>query len=98
MTVGKNDLPLGGILAGVGIALVVAWAAAVFLQGWYHQMEKAELQRKVIEPPSEALTTYQAEQAVTMGEYRWIDPENGVVGLPIERAMEIMVERASGEE
>lgn len=37
--------------------------------------------------------TLRAEQQELLGSYGWIDKENGVVHIPVERAMSLLVER-----
>ncbi len=48
--------------------------------------------RLQVEPRAE-LEVFQAEQARWLSTYGWIDRDAGIVRLPIERAMELTVER-----
>jgi hypothetical protein len=43
--------------------------------------------------PDRVLRDYQHEQQAALDSYRWIDRSNGVVQIPIERAMQLLVER-----
>jgi hypothetical protein len=51
--------------------------------------------------PADELAAFKREKARKLQRYAWVDREHGVVQIPIERAMERMVERArhgSGDE
>jgi mono/diheme cytochrome c family protein len=52
-----------------------------------------EVDRRV-EAGREAANLY-AAQTARIEEYRWINREAGIAGIPVERAMELMVERGS---
>lgn len=43
--------------------------------------------------PNAEWATFESEQAAAVSTYRWIDRSNGVVQLPVERALEILSER-----
>jgi hypothetical protein len=45
--------------------------------------------------PADDLTRYRAAQETKLRSYGWVDKNAGVVRIPIERAIEIMAERAS---
>ena len=47
--------------------------------------------------PDLLLRETRAEQEARLGTYRWVDRGAGVVAIPIERAMELLVEEARRE-
>jgi hypothetical protein len=84
-----------GVALAVGLALL---AGAILLEAWIHTRVERELTRKSVDPPVQELEDYRAEQAALMDDYRWIDRDAGVVSLPIERAMELVVEENGGSQ
>jgi hypothetical protein len=39
------------------------------------------------------LRAFIQQKDAMLGEYRWIDPHRGIVRIPIDRAMQLLVER-----
>jgi hypothetical protein len=73
----------------VGIILVIA--AVVLLQGLYESENRSELQRKIVgEAPAE-LTDLRAAQIRRLHATAWVDKRNGIVAIPIEKAMALLV-------
>ena len=89
------DVPLSAVIGLIGAMLLVV--IIVVLQAVFFDMEAAELERKVYSQRDEALARLEAEQRETLASYRWIDQEGGVVGIPIERAMELVAAESRGE-
>jgi len=76
----------------VGMLLVIlVFVLILLLQAWFYSAQTEEYTRKVIEPRNEQLASAIADQQTRLHSYRWIDQENGVVGIPVERAMEKVV-------
>lgn len=96
MSTSKNDLSFSTLALWGGLALVLVLVGAVWIEAYYLYLERHEVTEKVIEvrvPERDANTA--AQQELLEG-YRWIDRENGVVGLPIERAMEVVAAEKGG--
>jgi hypothetical protein len=73
----------------VGTILVIA--AVVFLQGLYESVNRSEFQRKiVVEAPGE-LNQLRAAQLRRLHATGWVDRQHGIVAIPIERAMALLV-------
>ena len=88
---GNDPNPYWTALWGiVGTALV--FASVVGLQAMFYHVEEAETYRKVVAPASTELSSLRAMQLADLHRYRWISEAEGVVGLPIERAMELIAE------
>lgn len=88
---------LGSIAAVAVAGLIVLWAIAFFVRAWAHEQVSAEEQRKVVEAVSVQVADQRAQQEQLLSDYRWIDAERGVIGLPIERAMELVVRELGGQ-
>ena len=74
------------------VAFVVA--LSLFLQGGWLAARSLEHEAKVLAPENTALhDALAAQQATLDGGYRWIDRDGGKVGLPVERAVELIVAR-----
>lgn len=83
------------VVGAVGAILLVT--CVVLLQAYFNRSEAGEVRRKVIAVAPEELAQARAEQLEVLNSYRWIDEKAGVVGIPIDRAMELVVaERAAG--
>ncbi|WP_417379630.1 hypothetical protein [Gimesia sp.] len=54
--------------------------------------EKKQNVEKVIEIPEVNSDSILANQAAALSEYRWIDQDKNIVVVPIDRAMEIVVQ------
>ena len=74
--------------------------ASIFaLQAYFFRVEKSEMEDKIVDRlPGELLEMKEQQQAL-LSSYGWIDREAGIVAIPIDRAMEIVVEesRVTGE-
>ncbi|MEJ7731087.1 MAG: hypothetical protein WKG00_17965 [Polyangiaceae bacterium] len=43
--------------------------------------------------PSDGLADLRAKEATVLEQYRWVEPASGVVGVPIERGMELLLQK-----
>lgn len=91
---GFNTFAVG---ASALAALIVVWVLAQFLQGGFLAARALEHDAKVLAPVDEARRDYRGQQQARLDEgYRWIDKEQGVVGVPLERAIELVVAEEGG--
>ena len=74
---------------------ILTLAAVIALQAIFFRMKETEFTKKVVERLPAELIALQDEQTAQLARYRWIDKEAGVAGIPIERAMELVVEEES---
>jgi hypothetical protein len=88
----RRELRIWPIAAGIVAVGLVLLATSDFVRAWVQGQVRAEQEHKVIEVVSPALVDYQREQEGLLDGYEWVDQENGVVRLPIERAMELVAE------
>jgi hypothetical protein len=81
-----------GMIITIGVLFFVLTLVLVLLvMGWFHKAAHDEFTRKVIETRDEQLASAVAEQQEALHSYRVIDPEQGTVAIPIERAMTLVV-------
>jgi hypothetical protein len=80
------------LIVTIGVLFVVlTFVLIILLQVYFYKAQAKEYTRKVIEPKSAALSSHLADQTAELHSYRWIDQQKGIVGIPIERAMELVV-------
>lgn len=82
------------VVGALGVILTVVIILA--LQVLFYRTAQREYVAKVVEVGSEKLERTEAEQRALLEGYRWVDRDNGVVALPIERAMELVIEENQG--
>jgi hypothetical protein len=80
------------IVGAVGIVLLVV--IVILLEVLFYDTAEMEYQRKVVAEQPQELRLLQAEQREKLNSYHWVDRENGVVAITIERAMEIVVQES----
>jgi hypothetical protein len=80
------------MVAVVGvIASVVVFVIIVLLQVLFFSMSDAEMVRKDPGLASEPLVDLINTQRADLDSYKWVDQKKGVVGVPITRAMELVL-------
>ncbi|NNE09467.1 MAG: hypothetical protein HKN20_12975 [Gemmatimonadetes bacterium] len=90
---GNDPNPYWTALWGLtGAAFILA--AIVALQAAYYHLEAGEIERKVISQAPEELTQLRSKQLAELNSYRWVSETEGVVGIPIDRAMELVAREA----
>lgn len=83
-----------GAVVGV-IGAILLFVIVVVLQAVFYRADEAERARKVYSQPYEELVRGRSQQVEKLNSYRWVDQRAGVVGIPIERAMERVVAESS---
>jgi len=91
MREGGDPNPSLTALVGVLGALVL-FALVILLQAFFYWAEKGEVARKNAAQAPAELARLRATQQEILGSYRWVDQAKGVVAIPIERAMTLIVE------
>jgi hypothetical protein len=88
----RDDLNVP-MIATVGAVSVILTVAIVFaVRAMYFSYANSETQRKVIEAPTVNADSRLAEQEAKLARYSWVNRAQGTVTIPIERAMELVVE------
>jgi len=93
----KSGFNMLAVATSTVAVLVFVFVLALFLQGGFRAARNIEHEAKVLAPVDEVVADYGREQQAKLLEgYRWIDREQGKVGLPVERAVELVVQRQGG--
>jgi hypothetical protein len=83
-------------IAWVGfLGALVTFVVILAMQVLYHSAVVQETEQKVVQAPTTQSDTMLAEQAVKLTRYEWIDREKQRVMIPIDRAMEVVVNELS---
>ncbi|HEX4822987.1 MAG TPA: hypothetical protein VFV19_01605 [Candidatus Polarisedimenticolaceae bacterium] len=78
-------------IAFVGIIGTILLVTAVaFLQGLYERVQRAEVQRKVVDVTPLELQTLRVHQQEVLQAQAWVDRAAGAVSIPIDRAMDLL--------
>jgi len=96
MAAAKDEMNTPLIITIGVLFVVLTFVLIILLQVYFYKAQAKEYADKVIEPKSAELSVHLANQAAELHNYRWIDQKKGVVGIPIERAMELIVEENAG--
>lgn len=86
---GEPNTTLTAVI-GIVFALVL-FALVVFLQAFFYRQEADENTRKVVAVAPEELARLKAQQLETLHAYRFVDARAGVVAIPIDLAMDLVV-------
>ncbi len=93
----KTGFNTFAVAAGALAALILVWVLSLFLQGGFLAARTQQVQAKVMAPADSAVADYLGAQRARLDEgYRWIDKDKGIVGVPIDRAVDLVVERNGG--
>ncbi len=91
----RYDDPNVAASAVVGIiSAILLFVIIVLLQTWFYHAEEDERFRKVYSQPYQELQKVDNEQLERLGSFGWISEGDGVVHIPIERAMKLVAEEA----
>ncbi len=93
-----NDLNIAAIAIATFVGAVLTFAAILGLQVLYYAVANRQHEQKVIAAPTFESDSVIAEQEVKLTRYGWIDREKNQVAIPIERAMEVVVQELSSVE
>jgi hypothetical protein len=66
----------------------------VFVQGLYESVNRAEFDRKVVAEVPAELRSLRAAQQTRLHATGWVDKQNGIVAVPIDKAMEMLTRDA----
>jgi hypothetical protein len=72
------------------VGTIVLAIVFVFVQGLYGRAERAERERKIVAEKPVEYRLLRAAQLTRLHATGWVDKKNGIVAIPIERAMELM--------
>ena len=91
----RYDDPNVAASAVVGIiSAILLFVIIVVLQAFFYRAEQGELEKKVYSQPNQALQQLDADQLELLNSYGWLSEGDGVVHIPIERAMDLIAAEA----
>jgi len=85
-----------GIVGGVIVVTLVAILLGV--QAYYDSVLEQQIFVKQLEPVSAQLTVLRAREDAQLHSYQYIDRAKGTVRLPIERAMDLLIQEAHAKQ
>jgi len=77
------------------LSVLVTFATIIGLQALYYKVEDSEWEKKVVAQPPEELIRIKSQQLSNINSYRWVSKAEGIAGIPIERAMEVVIKDPS---
>ncbi len=92
MAAAKEDLHIPLIFTIGALFVILLFVSILLLQAYFYRAARQEYNTKVVVPRNEALVASLAGQQQQLHSYRWIDQENGVVGIPVQRAVELVIQ------
>jgi hypothetical protein len=84
------DVPLIVTVGVISFILVVV--LIVGTEAWYDSEAQAEFNFEADAYPNTELLSLKAGQLANINSYRWVDQKKGIVAIPIEDAIKIMVQ------
>jgi len=81
------------ILVGI-VSSILLFAIIVALQALFYEVQDSEVERKMLRQGPAELRILRSDQLEQINTYRWVDQANGVVAIPVDRAMDLMVREA----
>ena len=92
----KSGFNLPAVVLITLAVLLFVYALSLFLQGGFLKCQDMEFQAKVMNEENTVAAEQLAEQKAILDEgYRWIDQSNGKVGVPIEDAKALVVNKGN---
>jgi hypothetical protein len=80
------------LLAVIGIVSALLLIVIVIgIQAWFMSEQSAEIERKFGDAQATSLVNLKTEQQHNLETGRWVDRKKGIVQIPIEQAMELIV-------
>ncbi|MEN8151282.1 MAG: hypothetical protein ABFS86_15810 [Planctomycetota bacterium] len=81
------------VMVGV-VSAILLFAIIVGFSGAFLIWEKQEAAKKTSPLAPDELRRLRSQQMGELGAYRWVSEKDGIVRIPVDRAMEIVVREA----
>jgi hypothetical protein len=94
---GEGDPEPMGTAMTVVLGAILLFVIVVGLQALFYQTRDDEVAAKSYAQPPQELAQVRSEQLERIRGYHWVDQPHGVVAIPIDRAMDLIVEEARAE-
>ena len=89
----SDPQPTPTLLVGA-VGMVLLMVTVLLLEVLFQRTSQAEIYRKVISEQPLELRQVQAEQLEQLNGYRWVNEQEAVAAIPIDRAIDLIVEEA----
>ena len=91
----ERSEPRAGFIAAIGGAIMITLVLVIAgVQAYYDHVRDQQIFVKQLEPVSEDLKALRAREAQQLHSYQYIDRAKGTVRIPIERAMDLLIQEA----
>ena len=78
------------------LGVVLTFATIILLLVVYHRFDVRERQVKVLDEPYTEISKLINDQQGRLNSYTWVDEQNKVARIPIDRAMQLVVADLAG--
>ncbi|MCB2198684.1 hypothetical protein KQI63_04720 [bacterium] len=82
------------IFIGLLLAVVILVVIIIGLSNFYTMTQEEIVYQNVLSQVDPRLDQYRAAEDSILTSYGWVDSTNGIARIPIDRAMDLMVEEA----
>ena len=97
MAAEQDSVPVGRLFL-IGFAgIVLTYVIVLLLQGLYYAGEREQWEEKVVAIPTAEPNRVLAEQMAANRAYGEVDSEAGTYQIPVERAIDLVVDDRSGD-
>ena len=88
--------PKGGLIAIFGVVtIVVLIVTGLAVQFYFDRYKEDQVQTKVLAVDNDALRNLRATEQKELSSYSYIDKDKGSVRIPVERAMELLIQESA---
>ncbi len=88
----RESLAVNVCLIGAAVLVAVA-ALAFFAVAVYESLNRHEVQLKSMPYADSEIAQLREQQRENLSDYRWLNKAEGVLAIPIDRAMQLTIER-----
>ena len=95
MAVERDNLDIHGIALILTVLVLVTVIVVISLQIVYFVASEQQFRRKVVDVTAVEVEALNRKQSEELRGYRWIDREQGIVAIPIDRAIALVAQELS---
>jgi hypothetical protein len=92
-----SDMNLPLILTIGVVGAILVFVLIIGIEAWFYAQQQEERQAKSLMVRHPMLLDNRIQQLRNLEGYRWVDQANGVVTIPLDRAMALTIERYAAE-
>lgn len=94
----KSDVSMRSLFLWAGAVLASLVLIVIILNSIFISTKEVEVYNSVLKPESAELRDLRARETEILNSYEIIDEQEGVVQIPIERAMQLLADEAFKEQ